>query len=222
MTTGKNTVNREPQKARYDVATIRSIIQQAHFVNVAFVDLDGNPQSIPMICAVFESEDGLTLYLHGYHKARLVKLLPPESRVCVSATLLDGIGLALSAFHHTMNHRSAVLHGVVEDWDETTPDAAAAKWDAARQIVDAVVPGRWAHCREPNGAEMTSTGFLKVRVLSASAKVRSGQPGEERKDVLDKELVGKTWAGIIPNFNVAPLPEHIAAYIADANVAPGN
>ncbi|TXT08976.1 hypothetical protein VHUM_02450 [Vanrija humicola] len=187
-----------------------------------------------MIAAVFEDDNGdLTVYLHGYHKARLVKLLPPESRVCITATLLDGIGLALSAFHHTMNHRSAVLHGVVDDWDETTDDAAQAKWDAARQIVNAVVPGRWEHCRPPNKAEMTTTGFLKVRVLSASAKVRSGQPGEEKKDLQDKELLGKTWAGIIPtrlaygtpqpsDFNVAPVPEHISAYLADTNVAPGN
>lgn len=186
-----------------------------------------------MVHAIEQDAEGeLTVYLHGYHKGRLMRLLPPESRVCITATLLDGLALALSAFHSSINHRSAVLHGEVADWDETTPDAAAAKWDAAKQIVNHVMPGRWDNCRQPNKGEMATTGFLKVKILSASAKVRTGEPGEEKRDVEDDELTGRVWAGIVPTkisygtpepsaFNRAPLGAYMDEYMAKGGVPGG-
>lgn len=134
----------------------------------------------------------LTLYLHGHHRARLVRLLPPETRVCITATLLDGIVLALSAFNSSINHRSAVLHGEVVELGEGETH------EAARAIVESVVPGRWDGCRPPSQAEMATTGFVKVSVHSASAKVRSGEPGEERRDARDDALRERVWAGVIP------------------------
>jgi len=146
-----------------------------------------------MVHAVTHTGSTLHIYLHGYHRARLVRLLPPETRVCITATLFDGISLALSAFSSSINHRSAVCHGEVAD--DMTPDE---KWEASRQIVEHVCPGRWEDCRQPSSAEMNTTGFIKVNVLSASAKCRAGQPGEEMRDMRDQELVGGTWAGVIP------------------------
>jgi nitroimidazol reductase NimA-like FMN-containing flavoprotein (pyridoxamine 5'-phosphate oxidase superfamily) len=151
-----------------------------------------------MVHAITQTNSTLHVYLHGYHRARLVRLLPPETRVCITATLFDGLVLALSAFSSSINHRSAVLHGVVCEWDEDGAQARAEKWEAARQITEHVMPGRWADCRQPSNAEMNTTGFVKVAITSASAKCRAGQPGEEKRDLADAALVGKTWAGVIP------------------------
>lgn len=151
-----------------------------------------------MVHAIEESEDTLYVYIHGYHRARIMRLLPPESRVCVTATVLTGLALALSAFESSINHRTAVLHGQIVDWDEDAPSSAAAKWDAGRQIVQHVMPGRWADCRQPTQSEMATTGFLKIKVLSASAKCSDGPPGEKKQDLQDEVLVGKTWAGVVP------------------------
>lgn len=93
------------------------------------------------------------------------------------------------------------------DWDETTPDAQAAKMDAARQIVEGVCVGRWDECRQPSKAEMTTTGFLKIKVLSASAKISSGCAGEEKRDLDDAEVSSKLWAGVIPSTLVENLFE---------------
>lgn len=156
-----------------------------------------------MVCAIEETPSGdLFAYIHGYSRARLVQLLPPETRVCLTATLLDGIGLSLSAFNSTLNHRSAVLHGEVVDWDDE-PDPAQAQWDAARMIVDAVLPGRWDACRQPTKAEMTTTAFLKIKVITASAKCRAGEANEEKRDERDGDLTSRVWAGVIPSMSRA-------------------
>jgi nitroimidazol reductase NimA-like FMN-containing flavoprotein (pyridoxamine 5'-phosphate oxidase superfamily) len=158
-----------------------------------------------MIHAVTEESGHLYIYLHGYRRARLVRLLPPETRVCITATLLDGLALALSAFSSSINHRSAILHGEVVAFDGEDDDTEEkqkvydAKYEAGRQIVEKVMPGRWDHARQPSKAEMATTGFLKIRVLSGSAKCRAGQPGEERRDMLDEELIQSTWAGVVPS-----------------------
>ncbi|CAK9781129.1 unnamed protein product [Cutaneotrichosporon oleaginosum] len=205
--THENEVGRDTHKARYDFDTIKQIIVEAHFVNVAFVDLDGNPSCIPMVAAITDTPSGLEVYLHGHHRARLVRLLPPETRVCITATLLDGIVLALSAFNSSINHRSAVLHGEVVEFGMRDTDGAeqwnaGERWDAARAIVESVLPGRWDGCRAPSQAEMATTGFVKVKIHSASAKIRSGEPGEERRDEKDDKLRDKVWAGVIPGMLV--------------------
>lgn len=153
-----------------------------------------------MICATeVDSSGELWLYMHGYHRARFARLLPPETRVCVTATLLDGLVLALTAFNSSMNHRSAVVHGEVVDWDETTNDAKEAKWQAAKHIVEKVMPGRWDECRKPNQSEMVTTGFLKIKALSASAKCRSGDPGDDKMDKEDDEVANNFWVGVVPS-----------------------
>ncbi len=109
------------------------------------------------------------VYIHGHAKARLVQLLPPTTRVCLTASILDGLVLALVAFHHSMNYRSAVLHGEVVPFDdeEGSQKEEDEKWEAGKEIVEKVLKGRWEASRQPTKAEMKSTGFIKIKVLSA-------------------------------------------------------
>lgn len=117
------------------------------------------------------------VYFAGHAKARLVQMLPHGTRVCLTATLLDGLVLALVAFHHSMNYRSAVLHGEVEEIDDDTDGGEdGERWEAARQVVEKVLPGRWDDARQPTKAEMKATGFIKVRVLTARWVRGKGKP----------------------------------------------
>lgn len=117
-----------------------------------------------------------------------------ELRVCIAATHVDGLVLALSPFSHSYNYRSAVLQGtatVVSDVDE--------KLWAMTLLTNGVLPQRWENSRNPpTSAEMQSTRILKVRVLTASAKVRAEGPHDERSDVRDEELVRRVWTGVVP------------------------
>lgn len=188
------------ERGHYDHATVHGIIKECPFIHVAFVDPDGLPMNIPMIGAMVdverdgsgtgsgietsdleasgEEETGSTsyIYLHGHAKSRLIRLLPHGTHVCLTATILDGLVLALVAFHHSMNYRSAVVHGVVEEIDEEEEEEEGSEggkgeqgetWRAAKEIVEKIVPGRWDACRKPTKAEMKSTGFVKIRVISA-------------------------------------------------------
>lgn len=114
--------------------------------------------------------------------------------VCVAATIVDGIVLALTPYNHNCNYRSAILHGY-----GTIVTDEAEKLYAMRLITDGLIPDRWTTSRTPpTKAEMTATAILKVRVASASAKVRVGGPAEDRKDLRDAEVVGRVWTGVLP------------------------
>src|SRR5205085_109959 len=126
--------------------------------------------------------------LHGSAASRLMKALAAGADVCVTVTLLDGLVLARSAFHHSMNYRSAVVLGraeVVDDPEE--------KVRVLRCLSDHVVAGRWAEVRGPAEAELRQTLVLAVPIREASAKVRSGPPGDEEED-----YALPVWAGVIP------------------------
>lgn len=143
----------------------------------------------------------LDLYIHGHSASRFMKL-PSESGadspgvpVCVAATHIDGIVLALTPFNHSCNYRSAVLHGYAEtvtDEDE--------KLYGLRLITDGLLPGRWEGSRvPPTKTEMKSTTVLRIRIVSASAKIRAYGPGaEDRKDLKDESVSGRVWTGVVP------------------------
>lgn len=145
----------------------------------------------------------LDLYLHGYISSRLCRLgaTSPTGEeeglpLTVAATHLDGLVLALTPNHHSYNYRSAILHGFA------TPvtDADEKLW-AMEKITNGVVDDRWANSRiPPTKTEMTSTQILKVRIVDASAKVRSGWPGDDRNDLKNDELRAKTWIGVVPTY----------------------
>lgn len=142
------------------------------------------------------------VYLHGYVSSRLFRTAktstPDATRddglpVCVGATFLDGIVLALTPNHHSCNYRSAVIYGhafFVEDDQE--------RLYAMELITNNLVAGRWERTRYPNAAEFKATGIIRVRISSASAKVRVGQTGEDRKDLQNEDMRKQVWAGVMP------------------------
>lgn len=148
----------------------------------------------------------LDLYLHGYISSRLMRL-PSSSTsssseeesglpLTIAATHLDGLVLALTPNHHSYNYRSAILHGFALP----VTDEAEKLW-AMEAITNGVVADRWDNSRvPPTKAEMVSTQILKVRIVDASAKVRAGGPGEDRDDLRDFEMRGRTWVGVVPTW----------------------
>jgi nitroimidazol reductase NimA-like FMN-containing flavoprotein (pyridoxamine 5'-phosphate oxidase superfamily) len=144
------------------------------------------------------------LYIHGYVSGRLFRQSKNASAsdddgeeglpVTVAATFLDGLVLALAPFHNSCNYRSAVAYG----YATLVTDEKEALY-AMELITDNLLPDRWAKSRSPpTKAELSSTSILKVRIVSASAKVREGGPSEDRQDLKDRELVGGTWTGVVP------------------------
>ncbi|CAE6461518.1 unnamed protein product [Rhizoctonia solani] len=198
-----NTVRRRPDRGIYDKETIASIIQETKVMHVAFIDTQGLPQCIPMLGVWDEDETGQCyLYFHGYPTTRIMNnLSDPGTPIVATATLVDGLVLALSAFSHSMNYRSAVVHGVVLPISEEEKEAGFQK------VVEGIAPGRWENSRQPDEGEAQGTGILRVKVETASAKVRTGPPKDDKKDVENKELVSKTWTGVIPLRTVPGVPE---------------
>ncbi|KAI4651759.1 hypothetical protein J4E93_001955 [Alternaria ventricosa] len=139
-----------------------------------------------------------SLYIHGYVSGRIFKsskeTSTPGLPITIAASFLDGLVLSLTPFHNSCNYRSAIVYG----YAELVEDAGEALY-AMKAITDNMLPERWEKSRvPPSSAELKSTSILRVRVESASAKVRTGGPSEDRKDLADKELVKKTWTGVVP------------------------
>lgn len=170
------------------------------------------------------------LYLHGYVSSRIMNLSrdaeqqPDGLPVCVSATHLDGLVLSLTPNSHSYNYRSATVFGhaaLVDDADE--------KLYAMRLITEGVVPGRWEGTRvPPNAAEMASTSVLRVKIAAGSAKVRAGEPNDDRADMADDALRDRVWTGVVPayrafgepiagRYNRVGVPGYLAEFVKDAN-----
>ncbi|MFL5796882.1 MAG: pyridoxamine 5'-phosphate oxidase family protein [Actinomycetota bacterium] len=176
-------VKRLPDRARYGRDVIADILDEALVCHVGFV-VDGQPYVIPTIHA----RDGDRLYVHGSAASRMLRRLKGGVAVCVTATIVDGLVLARSAFHHSINYRSVVVLGHARIVDD-----AAGKLRALQAIVDHVAPGRWSEVRGPNESELRQTTVLAVGLDEASAKIRSGPPKEEEDD-----LALPVWAGELP------------------------
>lgn len=196
----RTTVRRVPKRGRYDRETIDAILDEALFCHVGFV-VDDRPYVIPTIHA----RVGDVLYVHGAVASRMLKTLAEGVPVCVTVTLLDGLVLARSAFHHSMNYRSAVVLGTarrVTDRDEALR--------ALRALVEHVVPGRSDEVRGPDQKELDATAVLAIAIDEASAKVRAGGPVDDPEDM----ALG-CWAGVLP------LALHVGAPVPDVALAPG-
>jgi uncharacterized protein len=179
----RTTVKRLPERGRYDRGAIDAILDEGLICHVGFTQ-DGQPFVIPTIHA----RVGDVLYLHGSPASRMLRSLSGAIPVCVKVTLLDGLVLARSAFHHSMNYRSVVAVGTavhVPDGDE--------KMAAFRALVDHVAPGRSAEARMPTPEEMRKTMLLRLPLTEASAKVRTGPPLDD-----DEDLDLPIWAGVVP------------------------
>ncbi|KAF2168694.1 hypothetical protein M409DRAFT_65554 [Zasmidium cellare ATCC 36951] len=232
----ENQVNRLRNRAKYDYETVHGIVAATPVLHVSFCsgDEDAAPTILPMIGALGtfpetlleESSEVPDLYLHGSTSARLLKERGKEVKVCVAATKVDGYVLALTPFHHSYNFRSAILHGsaeVVKDEQE--------RLFAMELITDKVVPGQWRVTRTPpTKVELQSTQILRVRINTASAKVRWGTPNADRRDLKDSDLIQRCWSGVVPMWetygepvsgpdNQAPIPQHVVGFVSQANAA---
>jgi nitroimidazol reductase NimA-like FMN-containing flavoprotein (pyridoxamine 5'-phosphate oxidase superfamily) len=181
--TSRTTLRRLPARGRFDRETVYAILDEALICHVGFVT-DGQPFVIPTIHARVEDR----LYVHGSAASRMLKTLEGGVPVCVTATLLDGLVLARSAFHHSMNYRSAVVLGRAEA--VTDPKE---KSEALEAVVEHVARGRWAEAREPNAKEMAGTLVMRLPIEEASAKVRTGPPLDDEED-----YALPVWAGVLP------------------------
>jgi len=193
-------VKRLPQRSRYDAEVVHGILDEALVCHVGFV-IDGEPVVLPTIHA----RHGDQLYLHGSPASRMLRTLQRQVDVCVTVTLVDGLVLARSAFHHSMNYRSVVVFGRASAVTDRVEKMAA-----FRALVEHVNPGRWDHVRPPNEKELRSTLVLALALGEASAKVRTGPPIDDEAD-----YALPVWAGELP---VRTMP---GAPIDDPRLAPG-
>ena len=182
--TDKTEITRLAKRGSYDKETIYSILDEALFCNLAF-SLHGQPFQIPTgFCRI-----GDHLYLHGSVGSHYMRELASHSLpVSISATLMDGIVLARSAFHHSVNYRSVVIFSkaeLVTDQEEL--------YKALEIFTEKICPGRWADVRKPTAGEWKATMVLRFSISEASAKIRTGPPKDDEEDyALD------VWAGVLP------------------------
>jgi len=176
-------VKRLPKRASYDAAVLHAILDEGLVCHVGFA-VDGQVYVIPMAYA----RVGDRLLLHGSKKSRLMRALGAGRDVCVTVTLLDGLVLARSVFHHSMNYRSVCVFG-----RSRRVTGAKARSAALEALVEHLVPGRSVDARGPNAKELAATELVEVPLEEASAKIRTGPPVDDEED-LDLPV----WAGVLP------------------------
>ena len=211
MKTKRTQVKRVPKRGHYDQETVYSILDAGLICHVGFA-MEGQPFVIPTAYGRLDNR----LFIHGSPVSRMLTSLQQGIGVCVTVTLLDGLVLARSAMHHSMNYRSVVLFGTAELVSEQEE-----KVKALYAFTEHVMQGRWAETREPNEQELNATTVLALPIKEASAKIRTGPPVD---DAADYDL--PHWAGVIPlrvqagKPVVDPkltegivVPEHVARYL---------
>jgi nitroimidazol reductase NimA-like FMN-containing flavoprotein (pyridoxamine 5'-phosphate oxidase superfamily) len=206
----RNEIKRLPERAHYEKSTVYSIIDEALYCHVGFVEGD-QPFVIPTMHARMEDN----IILHGSKASRLMQHIHAGNEVCIAITLLDGLVLARSANHHSMNYRSVVLFGRGK-----TVQSDEVKRRAVHALMDHMIPGRWDDVRKPNQKELDATMVVSIPIEDASAKIRTGPPTDDEQDD-DFPL----WAGLIPMYQgtsppqsdpklkgAVPIPEYILQY----------
>jgi nitroimidazol reductase NimA-like FMN-containing flavoprotein (pyridoxamine 5'-phosphate oxidase superfamily) len=181
--TARTTINRYPTRGNYDRAVVEAILDEAMVCHVGFA-VEGQPYVIPTIHA----RDGARIFIHGSPMSRMLKTAAAGVPLCLTVTLHDGIVLARSAFHHSMNYRSVMVLGTAHEVRET-----AAKLAAMRALVDQLMPGRWDDVRQPSAGEIAGTLILELPLIEVSAKVRTGGPIDAEPD-----YALPVWAGVVP------------------------
>ncbi len=181
--TAKTTLKRLPQRGEFDRETVYKILDEALVCHVGFV-VDGQPFVIP----TSYGRVGDTLYVHGSAASRMMRTLGGKTPVCITVTLIDGLVLARSAFHHSVNYRSVVVFGQAELVEDEP-----GKMAALAAITEHIVPGRWAEVRSPNAQELKATTVLAIPLEEVSAKVRTGDPKDD-----DEDMTIPVWAGQLP------------------------
>ncbi|MFJ8961354.1 pyridoxamine 5'-phosphate oxidase family protein [Lentzea sp. NPDC102401] len=189
--TPRSTVIRGKKRAVEDRQVLYDILDAGMVCHLS-VEVDGAPFLIPTAYG----RDGNTIFLHGSTGSRSIRSMLEGKQVCVAVTLVDGVVYSRSVFHHSMNYRSAIVHGTAKIAEDTE--------HALRTIVEHVTPGSWDYARRPSKKELAQTAALEIDLTEASVKVRDGGPGEEPSD-LEANLV---WAGHMPLIQSwgAPVP----------------
>ena len=183
LRTDKTRVKRSPKRGHYDFETVANILDEGLVCHVGFV-VNEQPYVIPTAYGRL----GDRVYIHGAGASRMMRSLSEGIDLCLTVTLLDGLVLARSAYHHSMNYRSVVLFGCAEI--VTAPDE---KMLALKAFTEHVMKGRWDEVRKPNDAELAGTVVLALPIAEASAKIRTGPPVD---DPADYDL--PVWAGVLP------------------------
>ena len=208
--TERTKVKRLPARGHYDHETINAILDEGFICHVGFV-VDDQPYVIPTGYARIDDQ----VYIHGSAASRMLRSLSKGIEVCVTVTLIDGLVLARSAFHHSINYRSVVILGkatLVEDPEE--------KDKVLQALTEHIVPGRWADVRWPTELELKATTVLRLPIEEASAKIRTGDPKDDEED-----YAMDVWAGVLPLSlqtgepvadhrldSKIPVPKHVSEY----------
>jgi nitroimidazol reductase NimA-like FMN-containing flavoprotein (pyridoxamine 5'-phosphate oxidase superfamily) len=189
----RNTVKRIPKRGHYDKKTVYEILDSGFVCQVAF-SINDQPFIIPTIYG----RDGDTLYLHGSAKSRMMTSLEEGIPVSINVTFVDGIVLARSAFHHSLNYRSVTVFG------KAKPVPKEHKYKSLKVISDQILKGRWEEARPPNQKELEVTSVLVVDIEDAAAKIRTGPPSDDKAD-----LKLPIWGGVLPftSHTATPLPD---------------
>jgi len=176
-------IRRVPSRADYSRETIESILDEALVAHLGF-EVDGQPYVIPTLHARVDD----VVYIHGSAASRAIRALSGGVPACLTVTLVDGIVLARSAFHHSMNYRSVVILG------EARPvEGPEERLRALEAFTERLLPGRWDEVRPPSRQELNGTRVLALPIDEASAKVRTGPPVDD-----DEDYEIDVWAGVIP------------------------
>lgn len=187
-------------RAHYDRDTILPILDAGLIAHVGFV-IDERPMVIPMAYARIDD----ILYIHGAKATRIIKKQADQTPACMTVTHVDGLVVGRSAFHHSANYRSVVVHGLIRHVADKEE-----KEQALIAITNHLLPGRWDEVRPMNEKEFKSTGVLALDIQSASAKIRQGQPIDE-----DDDYDLPYWGGVLP------VTQSIGQPIDDGRLAEG-
>jgi len=188
--TSRTQIHRIPARASYDRAVVHAVLDEARICHVGIVGEDGQPIVIPTIHARMDDR----IVFHGARSSRLLQAM--AGRISVTVTLVDGLVLARSLFHHSMNYRSVVVLGTGQEISDE-----GEKRLALEAIVNHVLRGRVGVARDPNDKELRATRVMALRLEEVSAKVRSGPPMDDAED-LDRDC----WAGVLPLHTVVGEP----------------
>jgi len=181
--TPRTTLKRLPKRGSHERETINQILDEGFICHVGFI-IEGQPFVIP----TGYGRAGDKLLIHGSQASRMLRALKSGIDVCVTVTLIDGLVLARSAFHHSMNYRSVVILGRAT-LIENRPEKIA----ALLTLSEHMIPGRWKDVREPSEAELQQTTVLSLPIEEASAKIRTGPPLDDEED-----YAMDVWAGVLP------------------------
>jgi hypothetical protein len=190
--TPRSTIRRGAERARTDRGELHAVLDAGLIGHLGIV-LDGSPVVLP----TGYGRRGDTLYLHGSTGAASLRAAATGVPVCFTVTLVDGVVYARSAFHHSMNYRCAVVHGVARP--VTDPEEHLLGLEA---LTEHLAPGSWTATRQPDRKELAATALLALDLTEASLKVRTGPPGDDERD-----LSAPVWAGVLPLRTVVGEPE---------------